>query len=299
LATASTPAEATHRFEYGRITMRRMIGLLTLATALVLPGSAHAAVDAYERLAARNLSPAPLVPISVPPSLRPLEQTASAFGTRRGYGLRFEGFSPSAILVVTGGEARSMRAYLRESRIFNFRKRRTRIRGHRGYLLTRRSVPGSRELAWVERGVVYTIGSGTPRSVSTKQLRAVARGLDRLEKGWIGGSGNPEDSSEGVALTTRRTISLDVSFEASCLFPGATEPTRRVGRAQVRFLRRDGNGFSFDIATHRADEQPWTGTVAGTISPSGVTVDVRATGTIEGEACDTGPLRLTLDRRLN
>jgi hypothetical protein len=278
--------------------MRWMLGLLTLATALVLPASAHAAVDAYERLAGRNLSPAPLVPISVPPSLRPLEQTVSAFGTRRGYGLRFEGFSPSAILVVTGGEARSMRAYLRDSRIFNFRKRRTRIRGHRGYLLTRRSVPSSRDLAWVERGVVYTVGSGT-RSVSTKQLRAIARGLDRLEKDWIGDSGNPDDSSEAVALTTRRTISLDVSFEASCLFPGATEPTRRVGRAEVRFLRRDGNRFSFDVASHRADEQPWTGTVAGTISPSGVTVDVRATGTIEGEACDTGPLRLTLDRRLN
>ena len=67
----------------------------------------------------------------------------------------------------------------------------------------------------------------------------------------------------------------------------------------MTLLPRDGDQFAFDIAEHLSDseEVPWTGTVTGTISPAGITLDVRATGAFEGDVCDTGALTLTLDRR--
>ena len=63
-------------------------------------------------------------------------------------------------------------------------------------------------------------------------------------------------------------------------------------------MRRQGNSFAFDIGDHRLGTAPWDGTVTGTISASAVTLDVRAAGTIDGESCDTGPLRLVLDGRV-
>ncbi|MGZ8634625.1 MAG: hypothetical protein ACXWZZ_12350 [Solirubrobacteraceae bacterium] len=201
---------------------------------------------------------------------------------------------PDAIVVVNGGEFRSMRALLSDHRRLGFRPRAARIRGHRGYLLTRRLGPVSRTLAWVEGGTVYTIGSGTPRKVSLAQLRSTARGLDRLGGAWIGASADPDNSSEAFAVTTARTVSVNVSFEASCAPPGSSAATLRVGQAGVTLLRRRGNGFAFDIAAHRRDSAPWAGTVTGTISPTAITLQVRATGTIEGDVCDSGPLVLTL-----
>ena len=266
--------------------------------ALSLAAPARADVlDAYQRLATRGVSPAPLVPTALPPILTPLDRTISNGTTRggRGYSLRvvhYDRNGPDAIIVVTGGEFTSMRALLRDHRRLGFKApRKTRVRGHRGYLLTRRLGPTTRTLAWVERGVVYSIGSGTPKKITLAHLRSTARGLDRLGRDWIGGSSNPDSSSEGFAVTTQRTVSVAVSFEANC---GSTV---RVGQAKVTLLRRQGNGFAFDIADHRVDSEPWTGTVTGTISPAGITLQVKANGTIDGQVCDSGPLTLTLDGR--
>jgi len=66
----------------------------------------------------------------------------------------------------------------------------------------------------------------------------------------------------------------------------------RAGNVEFTLLRRQGDAFSFEIAS-----DPWTGTVNGTITPDAITLDVHATGAIEGEACDTGALTLTLDGR--
>ena len=54
-------------------------------------------------------------------------------------------------------------------------------------------------------------------------------------------------------------------------------------------MRRSGNTFAFDIAEHREGDEPWTGTVTGTIAGDALTLDIRASGTIGGEACDTAP----------
>lgn len=269
-----------------------------MLAALTVPAPAGAGVlDTYQRLAGRNVSPAPLVPTAVPPSVSPVDRTISNGTTRgaRGYSVRivhYDRNGPDAIVVVNGGEFRSMRAFLRESRQrLGFRVRRTRIRGHRGYLLTRRLGPLQRTLAWVERGVVYTIASGTPRRISLANLRSTARGLDRLGRDWIGGSSDPDSSSGAFAVTTEHTVSVDVEFEAKCAF------SSRVGQAGVTLMRRSGNRFAFDIAEHRKGSDPWAGTITGTITPAAITLDIRATGTIDGEACDSGPVTLTLDRR--
>jgi hypothetical protein len=146
--------------------------------------------------------------------------------------------------------------------------------------------------------VVYTLGSGTPRKVSLRNLRSTASGLDRLERDYLGGAADPENSSEGVAVTTKQTVTARVSFEATCAAPGSTAVSLRVGTAEATLLRRQGDAFSIDIAAHRVSEEPWTGTITGVISPAAITLDIRATATIDGEVCDTGPLSLTLDDRV-
>ena len=277
---------------------RTLIAVSTALAALGLPAPAGASVlDAYQRLAERRLSPAPLVPTAVPRSVSPIDRTVQNGTTRggRGYSIRlvhYDRNGPDAIIVVNGGEFRSLRAILRDHRRLGFRApRRTRVRGRRGYLLSRRLGPLTRSLVWVERGVVYSIGSGTPKKVSLANLRSTARGLDRLEREWIGGSSDPDSSSGGIAVTTEHTISADVQFEAKCAAPSSSAATVRADQARVTLMRRRGNGFAFDIAA------PWTGTVTGAISPAAITLDVRASGTIDGQACDSGPLTLTLEQR--
>jgi hypothetical protein len=279
---------------------------VAVAIALTVAAPASAGVlDDYQRLAARELTPAPLVPTTLPPTLAPAERTIGEGTTRggRGYSIRAVHYGrngPDAVLVVTGGEFKRMRALLRDHRRAGFGPPRPiRVRGHRGHLLTRRLGPLTRTLAWVEGGVVYWIGSGTPRKVTLAHLRSTAKGLDRLERDWIGGASDPENSSEASAVTTERTVTADVSFQANCATPGSSAAGVRVGQASVTLLPRDGNTFAFDIAEHRRGSGQWAGTVTGTISHTALTLDIRATGTVDGDVCDTGPLTLTLDRGIS
>ena len=265
-----------------------------IAVALLgVPAVAEASfLDTYQRIAERHLSPAPLVPTTIPKAFRPIDRAPENGSTigGRGYAVRLvhQGpLGPDAVIEVSGGEFRSIRALWRERRREGYSSRsRTRVRGKRGYLLKRRAGTRTRELAWVEGGKVYTAGSGTPRKVSLKALRSTVAGLDRLERDYFGGAADPDNSSGAVAVTTEKTITATVEFEAQCA-SGV-----RVGGVDVTLLRRQGDAFSFAI-----DSEPWTGTVNGTITPDAITMDIHATGTIEGEACDTGALSLTLDGR--
>lgn len=265
---------------------------LTAVALLSVPAAAEASVlDTYQRLAERRLSPAPLVPTKIPKAFRPIDR-APEIGTTiggRGYAVRLVHVGPAgpdAVIEVSGGEFRSIRAMWRERRREGYTsRRRTRVRGKRGYLL-KRPGPATRELAWVEGGKVYTAGSGTPRKVSLKALRSTVAGLDRLERDYIGGAADPDNSSGAVAVTTERTVTATVDFEAQC------DSGVRAGSTEVVLLRRQGDAFSFEIASG-----PWTGTVNGTITPDAITLDIHASGTVEGEACDTGALTLTLDQR--
>jgi hypothetical protein len=277
---------------------------LTAVALLGVPAVAESSfLDTYQRLAERRLSPAPLVPTTIPKAFRPIDR-APENGTTiggRGYAVRLvhQGpLGPDAVIEVSGGEFRSIRALWRERRREGYSSRtRTRVRGKRGYLLTRRVGTRTRELAWVEGGKVYTAGSGTPRKVSLKALRSTVAGLDRLERDYFGGAADPDNSSGAVAVTTKKTVTALVSFEAQCAAPGSTAGSVRVGEAEVTLLARQGDAFSFDLDSHVRGSEPWTGTVNGTITPDAITLDIHASGTIDGEVCDTGALSLTLDGR--
>ena len=277
---------------------------LPLALAgLCEPAAADSLRDVYSRLAARDLKPAPLVPTTIPRTLKPIEGAFEELPVRRrgAYGLRITHVGrggTDGVIAMSGGDFKNTRAALREHRRLGYgAPRRTRVHGRRGYLLTRRLGPISRALVWVEGGVVYWMASSTPKKVSLAQLRATATNLDRLEKGWFG---SLSDGAEAFAVTTARTATVDIVFHATCAPPGSPYTYGRAGSARVTLLRRTGNTFTFDIAKHRTDDtRPWTGTVSGTVSPTGITVTYQALGTIEGDFCDSGPVTLTLDQRLD
>jgi hypothetical protein len=268
----------------GKIAAMRKLLLAALGVVLVAPAPARGDVlDVYTRLSERDLRPAPLVVTRVPRSLAPLDRTLTTFGTRRGYGLRLEGFSPSATLVLTGGLFRSLTGQLRDLRRNGYRVRPTRLRGQRAYALSRYQ---ERMLLWSERGRVYTLATGTPRAVSAAQLRDTAAGLDPLEGVFSGSAGDPDNPSGAVAVTTARTITARIDWGAEC----ANDIHGRGGHTAVTMLPRRANAFAFDIGA-----DGWTGTVTGTIGAS-VALDLRAAGTFDGVACDTGPLRIELAR---
>jgi hypothetical protein len=185
-------------------------------------GSSADVLGVYQDLAARRLSPAPLVPTAAPPSLAPLDRTITSSPSRRksGYALRmvhYGGNGPDAIIVLERGAFKTMKGALRDGRRLGFKARRTRVRGHRGYLLTRHLGPTQCSLVWVEERRVHTLGTGTPRKVSLKQLRATAAGLDHLGRDYMGTHADPDNSSEGHAVTTEHALTAWVTWEAQCV----------------------------------------------------------------------------------
>ena len=94
--------------------------------------------------------------------------------------------------MLTGGLYTSLRAAVRDARNTGYRVRSTRLRGQRGYALTRER---ERMLLWSERGRVYTLATGTPGRISAAQLRATAAGLDPLEGVFSGSAGDPDNPS--------------------------------------------------------------------------------------------------------
>ena len=270
---------------------------------LSVPAAASADVlDVYEDLAARRMSPAPLVPTVVAPVFRPLDRTIAPSPSRRrsGYGIRMvrnASAGTDAIIVLEGGSFKNLKAALRDGRRLGFKAKRTRVRGRHGYLLTRRLGPRpQRSLVWVEDGLVYTLAASTSRKVSLERLRATAAALDHLGREYIGAPDDPNNSSEGFAVTTQRTVTTRVSWEAQCVQSDGSPAGIYVGSARATLIPRSGNAFSFDIARHRTDANPWNGTVSGTVSPTAIDLTIQASGTIEGYTCDTGSLLFALDR---
>ena len=271
--------------------MRRFVLSLVLVVGLAAAGAARADVlSEYQSLAERELRPAPLVLTTAPPSLRPLDQTIQGSASRRrgGYGLRVvraEDAGRDAVIALEGGSFKGLRGALRDSRRLGFHASRTRVRGRRGFLLSR---PQQRSLLWVEGGVVYTLGTGTPRTVSVKDLRATAAGLDRLGGAFAGSGGDPDLGTGAVIVTTATTVTAFVEWGARCVAADGTQGSDRAGSARITLLRRDGAAFRSDIAA-----RGWTGAVEGTVHADSVDVTVRAVTTVDGATCDTGPTVFT------
>ena len=269
------------------------IGALTLAAPA--PAAASASVQPlFQSLAGQRLSPAPLVPTTAPRSLSPIEDFIETFDAPRGYGVRMAAARRGrlyAIVALQGGQYPTTRNALRGFKRAGFRARSTRVRARRGYLLTRRR---DRALLWTEDGVVYYLFTVTSKTVSLAELRATADGLDRMEGAFIGSDELGDNDAE--VATTSRTVSVDVTFTGQCMAFGERSGTRR-GTARVAFAPRQGDSFSFDIAPNVDRERsdlPWQGTVSGTVSANGATVNLRATGADAEDTCDTGPVTLAL-----
>jgi hypothetical protein len=258
--------------------------------ALIAPVSAGASVlDVFERLDGRGLRPAPLVPTTAPPLLRAFDSTLdrSPARGRKAYALRLAHYTsggPDAIIAIDGGEYRNLRAALHDYR--GDRRRSIRIRGRRGFLLTQRGGE-ERHLFWSEGGRVYHLGTGTPRKVSARQLRATAAGLEPLGDYYIGGSSDPNKSSYGRVATTRSTLTLYTEFNADC----GTTPY--AGQAAVTMVPLHGSTFNFDVARTRLGSAPWTGSVSGTVGADAVTLQYQVSATIDGQSC-SGSETLTL-----
>ena len=277
----------------------RISAAVVAIAVLSLPTAARAdVIDVFSDLA--ELSPPPLVPTTAPSALGPAPRaigTSDAGGRGSKYSLRMA--RPNAVVLLERNRYRSMSALLRvEQQRYSYRAQRTRVRGRAGYLLTRKLGPDSYSLAWVEGGQVYSLGTGTARRISVADLRRTTAGLQRVGGAYRGTHPDPDNGSYALAATTERTISLRVEWTGTCTAPGSSASTAYAGQAEVVLRAQRGDSFSFDIAGNRPRRSPpWEGTVSGTISPSTITLEVRAHGTIDGQDCNSGPLTLTLERQ--
>jgi hypothetical protein len=273
------------------MSMLRISLVLSIAlVALVLPASASANVEElYRDLAARRLSPAPLVPTTVPRELEPIGSSIQVLRNirRSAYGIRLE--ADRAVIALRGGEYTTVKAGIRDLRRIGTRVRSTRVRGRRGNLLTERT---SRTLIWSEGGRVYWIGTGTPRTISLSELQATATGLDPL--GGVFSGSDALGENDATIVSTRRTITADVSFTGACTAADGSPTSQRAGGASVTLLPRRGDAFSFDIAPNLTGTrpQPWQGTVSGTIGANGGSVEIRGTLSDAGDTCDTGAVSI-------
>jgi hypothetical protein len=278
----------------------RRVPLVVLAFLLAAPAAARAdGLETLQDLAKRHLRPAPLVPTSAP---RPLSELSAALDTapgrgKRGYGLRlvhYGSYGPDAIIALERGAYRSTRSALRDHRRNGYRVRRTRLRGRRAFLLTRK-LGGVRSsaLLWREDGSVYLLDSGTPKKVSVRGMRATAAGLDHLGANY-GGSffaeGSNNTSLGATLVTTRHFISGVIEWGTDNCTSNGFPAAARGGSASFLMLPLRRGAFSMPLA------EGWNGSLSGTVSAPAVSVALQGSGSFDGVACDTGPMTVTADR---
>jgi hypothetical protein len=274
---------------------------LVLAVALlcvIVPGArADDTLFVLQKLSDRRLSPAPLVFTQLPPAMPPyLQAIQNAGGARskNGYVIRAAHYTPNgpdAIVALSRGDYKSIKAALRAYRRDRFKVRSTRIRHRRGYVLTRK-LSGPREwiLEWVEDGHVYSLGTGTPKKVSVKDLRSTAAGLEHLTGQFLGdyfqpGSNNTDFGA--VLVTTEHTVTGHIDFGTdNCTYNGSPAAGHG-GGIDLGAVRLNGNAFSAPIGGG------WTGTLSGTVSTNAVGLTLHGTGSFNGENCDTGQMAVT------
>jgi hypothetical protein len=282
----------------------RLARLTLLAFVLIVPAAHADGLEALQALAKRNLKPAPLVPTKGPPSLSPLSATVTTGSalSKHGYAIRiahYTTYGPDAIIALSRDDYKSVHSALRDFKRGRYKPRSTRIRGKRGFVLTRRVGVVDRYLLWSEDGRVYLMGSGTPKKISLAQLRTTAAGLDHLERAYVGSfyDQNTGNDFGAVLVSTTHTVTGNIEFSGTCTLPNGQPGSAHAGQANFYALRRQGSSFSVPFSSDILTPPGWSGSITGTITPSAITVNARATGSFDGEACDTGPLSVTADQR--
>jgi hypothetical protein len=269
------------------------------------PSAGASLILEYSDLAHRQLSPAPLVPTTAPKAVSPLVSTLGDITPigRKGYRIRLLDvgeLAPKAIIAMERGSVKSMAVAVRRARTSGFRIRSTRIRGLKGKLFNdRRRKPTYFSLAWKEKGAIYQVSSGTTKTISLKDLRSFIGGLQPLEREYVGTVCLSGFCHGAIAVTTPKTASVFVEWEATCDDPDGMGQALLGNAANALFnlLPRSGDSIGFGVAA--TADQPWTLDGTGTITPDAVTLNVRASGAPKGRPCDTGPLVLSLDQRFS
>jgi hypothetical protein len=286
-----------------RRTLSVLVGVSLIA--LIAPTWAGADVSSeFVTLALYRQSPPPLVPVSVPALMMPLDQHIGQVHAEGSKGYLFRILHKDKRGAIDGVIAlernfdKSLAAARHSAERMQWKIRSTRIRGHRGYLFTQPYGERVWDLEWVEDGLVYSISTGTTKTISLKQLRATATGLEHLEREYIG---DLYDQNRGdynaLLVTTTHTVTGSVTWGAQCLAPDGSVGLAQGGEATVTLLPRQGNAFSIGLQPGAPPGNDWTASISGTIAPDAITLNLRATATVGGLACDSGPVTLTADQR--
>lgn len=256
-------------------------------------------MDTYQTLGGRRLSPAPLVPISLPPSLgalatSPLDYNPEPHG---GYLMIFKNLATDrahvATLVVKREGVRSLAAVRKSVRsIANVRA--TRVRGHAGLVLAYR-FQALVALEWNEDGRLYELATGTPRTISLKQLRATASRLEHLLGAFDGSYMTPDRANQEVeTLLTDRTITIHLGWSAPCADPSLAYPLTNEGAELTLWtVPTTGGAFSlspFTVAS--VNPSNWTLSLGGSAAASGGQLSFQAFADRGSEHCAIGPLSL-------
>ena len=142
----------------------------------------------------------------------------------------------------------------------------------------------ARACVWREGGMVYWLATST-RQVTPADLRTTASSLDPLEQAWRGSGGDPELDTSAILVTTtphrdrRRRVGRALHQRPT----GASRPRPRAS-VEVNLLPRSGDRFSFSLAGRNTGSVRWSGEVSGTVAADAITLNVRATATVEGAA---------------
>ena len=298
------------RYRRGMHLPQRSLGAAAVGIAMLIVPAQAAVLPVftpYERLAERPVTPAPLVPTYVPPLLAQRGGSVElGYHLGKAYMIRIvhDGPSGPGVIALTRceplgsvpfGTCSRLAATVRFYRNAGYSSRRVRIRGRNGFLMTRPDRRGpTRSLIWREDGLVHTLGSATPRTVSLRELRATAAGLDHLEHKYLGSLPTATSASGAVLVTTERFVAGPIEWHAAC---DAPDGRGRAGSVTLELFPREGNRFDVDLGTTPTlNGDRWVGSISGTISPTEILLTIRATGTFDGAPCDTGALSITLKK---
>ena len=268
------------------------------------PSAGASLILEYSDLAHRQLTPAPLVPTTAPKAVSPLVATLGDITPigRKGYRIRLLDvgeLAPKAIIAMERGSVKSIAVAVKRARTSGFTIRSTRVRGHKGKLLVRgRRKPTTS--AWCGRrsGAIYELSSGTTKTISLKDLRSFVNGLQPLEREYVGTVCTGGFCQGAIAVTTTKTASVLVEWEATCEDPDGMGQNLLGNAASALFSLLPRSGDSIASASPPRPTSRGRSTAPARSRRRGHAERPRL-GRPKGQPCDTGPLVLNLDQRFS
>ncbi|MGH2958884.1 MAG: hypothetical protein ACRDKE_04720, partial [Solirubrobacterales bacterium] len=155
----------------------------------------------------------------------------------------------------------------------------------------------SLQLLWKENGIIYTVSTATDRQISLKDLKTVANGLQTLGREYLGSYYDDNGGQSAIAVNTDKSIVLNIEWTAPCTRAGGIPSSPRGGYATSSVIPLAGSSFAFNLLPGMPTGNQWTLSASGSVSADAVSLTYRASGTIDGDTCDSGPITLNLNGR--